>query len=152
MIVFFCETNLVDPFKWSTISYAPCLLLRRRIRELGYGGLIVGLTGDTGEHDLRHFKDHGADAVLPKPFNMDHLNEIVRDFMSRNAAVLAGAAGTGAGAASLGVLGASQGKGSKGYEQREGEKVGGSIVGKTDKTPKAGGLSVLAVDDASSTR
>ena len=54
--------------------------MTRRLRAKGYRGLIVGLTGDTGEEEMRHFLDHGADAVLPKPFDLDDLDEIVRDF------------------------------------------------------------------------
>ena len=50
------------------------------MRSKGYKGLIVGLTGDTGAEDVRHFMAHGADAVLPKPFNIDELDDIVRDF------------------------------------------------------------------------
>ena len=55
----------------------------RCIREDGYKGLIVGLTGDTGEEDVKYFKDHGANAVLPKPFNVDEMVEIVRDFYAK---------------------------------------------------------------------
>ena len=55
-------------------------MFARRLRDLGYKGLIVGLTGDTGEEDQLYFKRHGADAVLPKPLDMDDLDEVVRDF------------------------------------------------------------------------
>ena len=43
----------------------------------------MGLTGDTGEEDVKYFKDHGANAVLPKPFNVDEMVEIVRDFYAK---------------------------------------------------------------------
>ena len=52
----------------------------RRLRAKGYDGLIVGLSGDTGEEDVKYFKDHGANAVLPKPFNVDELDVILKDF------------------------------------------------------------------------
>ena len=57
-------------------AIAAPLPFARRMRELGYRGLIVGLTGDTGEEDVRHFMAHGANAVLPKPFNIDELDQI----------------------------------------------------------------------------
>ena len=53
------------------------------MRKKGYSGLIVGLTGDTGEEDVKHFKSHGADNVLPKPFNIDELDDIVKEFRNQ---------------------------------------------------------------------
>ena len=43
----------------------------------------MGLKGDTGDEDLRRFKKYGADDVLPKPFNVDDLNGIIRLFKER---------------------------------------------------------------------
>ena len=53
----------------------------RFIRTRGYEGLVIGLAGDTGDDDIRHFKAHGADDVLPKPFMMEDLNDIARKFV-----------------------------------------------------------------------
>ena len=52
----------------------------RLIREEGYRGLIIGLTGDTSREDVVHFKAHGADAVLPKPFMLVDFDRVVNDF------------------------------------------------------------------------
>ena len=55
----------------------------RLIREEGYTGLIIGLTGDTNREDVAHFKAHGADAVLPKPFVLADFDRVVLDFMGQ---------------------------------------------------------------------
>ena len=54
----------------------------RRLREEGYSGLIVGLTGDTSEEDRHFFQAHGVDKVLPKPFDIDDFNAIVNSFLA----------------------------------------------------------------------
>lgn len=46
----------------------------QKIRELGYEGHIVGVTGNVLEEDIEYFKDHGASDVLPKPICMEDLN------------------------------------------------------------------------------
>ena len=48
-------------------------------------GLIVGLTGDVADHDVRHFKWHGADDVLPKPFKIEDFNDIVAAYFRMKA-------------------------------------------------------------------
>lgn len=49
----------------------------KRIREeLGYDGLIVGVTGNVLEEDVNHFISMGADAVVPKPIGMVALNKM----------------------------------------------------------------------------
>ena len=58
-------------------------LVNRGLREKGYRGLIVGLKGDSGDEDVRKFNNFGADDVLPKPFNVDDLNELMRLFDER---------------------------------------------------------------------
>ena len=65
-----------------------CAVTCRIIREEGYRGLIVGLTGDTSEEDVAHFKAHGADAVLPKPFIVADFDRIVNDFIFSRARAL----------------------------------------------------------------
>lgn len=47
-----------------------------RIRALGYGGFIVGITGNLLPEDVQHFRSCGADAVLPKPFTMANLEDL----------------------------------------------------------------------------
>ena len=61
-------------------NLAAALINRRIIRDRGYKGLIVGLMADTGKADMSHFMDHGADAVLPKPFIIGDLDGIVSNF------------------------------------------------------------------------
>ena len=55
----------------------------RLVREEGYTGLIIGLTGDTSLEDVKYFKAHGADAVLPKPFVVAEFNRVVQEFLGR---------------------------------------------------------------------
>jgi CheY-like chemotaxis protein len=45
----------------------------RLIRDLGYKGLILGVTGNALPSDIEHFTSHGADQVLLKPVNYDVL-------------------------------------------------------------------------------
>jgi CheY-like chemotaxis protein len=54
----------------------------KRIRELGYGKIIVGLTGNTMETEMKDFENVGADVVLAKPIKtlqceviLDHMNK-----------------------------------------------------------------------------
>ena len=44
------------------------------IREMGYPGIIIGVTGNVLSEDVEFFKDHGADEVLPKPISMAKIN------------------------------------------------------------------------------
>ena len=49
-------------------------------------GLIIGLSGDISSEDVAHFKAHGADAVLPKPFVVADFDNVVREFFRRRRA------------------------------------------------------------------
>jgi CheY-like chemotaxis protein len=49
----------------------------KRLRELGYKGLIVAITGNVMDSDVASFKAHGADEVLPKPLDMKALQRIL---------------------------------------------------------------------------
>ena len=55
----------------------------QRIRELGYKGIIIGVTGNALPEDVKDFIDHGADAVIPKPFDIDVFKRYVRDFRAK---------------------------------------------------------------------
>lgn len=48
----------------------------RRIRELGFKRLIIGVTGDALDEDKRAFLDSGADAVLAKPLRQAQITAI----------------------------------------------------------------------------
>ena len=41
----------------------------KRIRDMGYRGMILGVTGNVLDDDVAEFKALGADEVLPKPFD-----------------------------------------------------------------------------------
>ena len=56
---------------------------RRLIREEGYTGLIIGLTGDNSSEDIHYFKARGADEVLPKPFVLAEFEAILRAHAGR---------------------------------------------------------------------
>lgn len=44
-----------------------------KLRQAGYKGLIIGITGDCYQDQMDHFVQMGANAVLPKPLKLDHL-------------------------------------------------------------------------------
>jgi CheY-like chemotaxis protein len=48
-----------------------------KIRLMGFGGLIVGVTGNALAEDVDHFLKKGADAVLTKPLDTSKLSEIL---------------------------------------------------------------------------
>jgi signal transduction histidine kinase/CheY-like chemotaxis protein len=50
----------------------------KEIRDMGYKGLIVGLTGNVLPEDKAFFKAKGADEVLTKPADMVQLTSILR--------------------------------------------------------------------------
>ena len=47
------------------------------LRERGYTGVIIGVTGNTLPEDIEHFMSHGADKVLPKPVDTDVLDQTI---------------------------------------------------------------------------
>ena len=50
----------------------------REIREqLGYQGMIIGVTGNALPEDIANFKDHGADDVLVKPLKINQFEDIL---------------------------------------------------------------------------
>jgi len=49
----------------------------RAIREQGYSGLIIGVTGNTLGEEQITFKDAGADFILGKPVNIPQLDAIL---------------------------------------------------------------------------
>ena len=51
----------------------------RAIREMGYTGFVVGVTGNLLPEDVGHFLDCGADAVLGKPFKYKELKQLLME-------------------------------------------------------------------------
>jgi len=49
----------------------------KAIREMGYTGFVVGVTGNLLPEDIGYFMDCGADAVLPKPFKYKDLEQLL---------------------------------------------------------------------------
>ena len=49
------------------------------IRELGYGGPVLGVTGNTLPEQIEDFVQHGADAVVGKPVKLP----VLKDAMAR---------------------------------------------------------------------
>mmetsp|Transcript_9290 Transcript_9290/g.9368 ORF Transcript_9290/g.9368 Transcript_9290/m.9368 type:complete len:126 (+) Transcript_9290:2175-2552(+) len=49
----------------------------KEIRDVGYKGLIIGVTGNVTADDIESFLKHGADAVLPKPLDVDGFDVVV---------------------------------------------------------------------------
>ena len=109
------------------ISSAIFTINHRIIRDRGYKGLIVGLMADTGKADMSHFMDHGADAVLPKPFIIGDLDGIVSNFAKF----------------------AKLRKENAEKERLQADRLKGPAVSTQGTTPT---LRILVVDDSSSTR
>lgn len=49
----------------------------QKIRELGYRGPIIGVTGNAMIADIDTFTTHGADEVLIKPMSIDDLKVVL---------------------------------------------------------------------------
>jgi len=55
-------------------------LATKRIRAIGFGGLILGITGNAIAEDIRDFLDSGADVVITKPITVHALMSHIRAF------------------------------------------------------------------------
>ena len=51
----------------------------KHMRDAGYNGLIIGITGNALPADLKYFKDQGANEVLTKPVKMSQLEDIIKN-------------------------------------------------------------------------
>ena len=51
------------------------------MRERGYKGIIIGVTGHAQRADIEEFERCGADAVLAKPLKYETLNGVVNNFL-----------------------------------------------------------------------
>ena len=50
----------------------------KEIRDLGYTGPVLGVTGNGQEFDVKHFKHMGANEVFTKPLDVTRLKEYLR--------------------------------------------------------------------------
>lgn len=51
-----------------------------KIRAMGSDAFIVGVTGNLMAEDIRHFKEHGANHVLPKPIKLPDLEALFVEY------------------------------------------------------------------------
>ena len=51
----------------------------RIIRDMGYNGVIFGVTGNTLDGDINFFIKSGVDAVIPKPFDFNIFEELMKN-------------------------------------------------------------------------
>ena len=50
------------------------------MRSMGYKGIIIGITGDTGAKQITHYLQQGASRVLIKPVDLETIKETFQDF------------------------------------------------------------------------
>ena len=55
----------------------------RLIRDMGYQGLIVGVTGNALAEDIRVFKSHGANEVMVKPIDIALFDAIIAKYYDK---------------------------------------------------------------------
>ena len=53
----------------------------RRMRDLGFGGLIVGVTGSVMVRDVQNYGMAGADLILSKPISTEAMNGVFKRIM-----------------------------------------------------------------------
>lgn len=53
-----------------------------KIRALGFQGMVIAVTGNALPEDVKDFLDHGADAVMPKPFAINTFKSLVQEMTS----------------------------------------------------------------------
>jgi len=58
------------------------VLAAKKIREMGYRGIIVGITGNVAQDDIDTFLASGADVVLPKPLDIARFDYAIQNFLS----------------------------------------------------------------------
>lgn len=62
-----------------------------KIRKLGFKGIILGLTGNALEDDVKDFIRHGANKVMPKPFDLLEFKKMVlavrREIVQRSSSI-----------------------------------------------------------------
>ena len=51
----------------------------RQMRQAGFKGKIIGVTGNALPEDIEQFLSFGADAVLPKPIDIDEFKKAIRN-------------------------------------------------------------------------
>ena len=49
-----------------------------KLRELGYNGIILGVTGNALPEDVQEFEDKGADLVIVKPLDIAKFEDAIK--------------------------------------------------------------------------
>lgn len=57
--------------------------MTNQLRLLGYPFLIIGLTGNIADNDIKEFLEAGADYILMKPLSMKELTSLI-SFIEKN--------------------------------------------------------------------
>jgi two-component system capsular synthesis sensor histidine kinase RcsC len=55
----------------------------RAVRELGFKGFIIGLTGQLQEQEKHEFMESGVDKVLSKPVDLVTLEMLLRQYAAK---------------------------------------------------------------------
>ena len=53
-----------------------------KIRALGFEGIVIAVTGNALPEDVEDFLNHGADAVMPKPFDQGTFKQVVTEILA----------------------------------------------------------------------
>eukprot|EP01041_Mallomonas_annulata_P042186 gene42186-biopygen9451 len=53
----------------------------KAMRNMGYKGIIMGLTGNVSSEDIEEFMSHGADVVLAKPLEMEKFDVVLQSLV-----------------------------------------------------------------------
>ncbi|CAJ1945523.1 unnamed protein product [Cylindrotheca closterium] len=56
----------------------------KRLRNLGFSGIILGVTGNVLSEDVDFFLRHGANEVMPKPISLKNIQKFWKDYESGN--------------------------------------------------------------------
>lgn len=86
----------------------------KRLRELGYSGLIIALTGKVFEEDVQMFEGAGVNHVLSKPLHIPSLQAIVNDWQKKE---IVGGVGDGEVGGLQRMAGGSGGSGRSGHNE-----------------------------------
>ena len=55
----------------------------RKLREMGWKGIVIALTANAMESDRQHYLEAGMDAVITKPFQMNQLRSVISDLLEK---------------------------------------------------------------------
>eukprot|EP00607_Mallomonas_marina_P000791 CAMPEP_0182431550 /NCGR_PEP_ID=MMETSP1167-20130531/50091_1 /TAXON_ID=2988 /ORGANISM="Mallomonas Sp, Strain CCMP3275" /LENGTH=271 /DNA_ID=CAMNT_0024618025 /DNA_START=142 /DNA_END=957 /DNA_ORIENTATION=+ len=53
----------------------------KQIREMGYNGMVIGITGNVAQDDIDKFLASGADVILPKPLDVTRFDYAIKSLL-----------------------------------------------------------------------